>query len=376
MTSLTPTLILHTHASISFEPPQTGEQNWLITDSAHRRRFRVPVPTCALLVAFIGGRVVEEAIAEVASLFSVDSQILEKAARELEEKGLLVTSENNSHNWALEIKKKWSSYGWHEAADYQIASYDYPFVNYSADGPSLDITRMEEYSSAEPDVNRTKPPMHNTETLPVITARAALNELNEPFDRVWNKECQEHPLDGERLKVLLSTLFGKLRHKNRSGVPNRADLIRKTSPSGGSRHPTEAYVFVQSVEGLEPGIYHFSVAANALERVGSLPEDAVLFELFSGVMKRVQFQPKVLLVMTTYFERNMYRYREPRTLRSIFMDIGHLAVTMETVANSLGIKCQFHHGIEDQKIESLLGIHPLEEGAMFGAALGGGVDVL
>ncbi|WP_017688451.1 SagB/ThcOx family dehydrogenase [Paenibacillus sp. PAMC 26794] len=376
MSSLSPARILHTHASIRFEPPNiTGEQNWLVTSSP-RRRFLASVPACALLVSFVGGRIIEDAIAEVSPLFSVDLHSLQILVNSLEEKGLLVEPESEMHNWALQIKKRWSLYGWNEAADYQIASYNYPFVNYGSDGRSLDIARMEEYSAAEPDVNRVKPPMEASKILPVIPTRSALDELTESFDRVWHKECKEQPLDGERLKILLSTLFGKLRHRKVSAAPNRADLIRKTSPSGGSRHPTEGYVFVQSVDGIDPGIYHFSVADQALEQVGPLPDNEVLLKLFSGPIKRAQFQPEALLVMTTYFERNMYRYREPRTFRSIFMDIGHLCVTMETVANSLGLKCQFQHGIDDEQIESLLGIHPLEEGAMFGAALAGGVQVI
>ncbi|MCP1133366.1 SagB/ThcOx family dehydrogenase [Paenibacillus polysaccharolyticus] len=376
MSSLSSTRTLHTHASIRIEPPQTAEgKNWII-NSSPRRRFLVSVPTCALLISFMGGRTIGDAVSEVAQLFSVDSLSLERLVHTLEENELIVESESEMHNWALQIKKSWSLYGWNEAANYQIASYNYPFVNYGSDGRSLDIARMDEYSSEEPDVNRVKPPMDASKVLPVIPTRSALNELTESFGRVWLKECNDQQLDAERLELLLSTLFGKLRHRKVSVTPNRADLIRKTSPSGGSRHPTEGYVFVLNVEGIAPGIYHFSVAAQALEQVGTLPDNEVLLKLFSGPIKRAQFEPEALLVMTTYFERNMYRYREPRTFRSVFMDIGHLCVTMETVASSLGLKCQFQHAIDDEQIESLLGVHSLEEGAMFGAALAGGAKLV
>ncbi|CAM3105113.1 SagB/ThcOx family dehydrogenase [Paenibacillus sediminis] len=372
MSSLSHTRVLHTHASIRFEPPMTGEQSWLITVSTLRRRFRASVPACALLVSFLGGRVVEDAIAEVAPLLSVDQQLLETLVSELIENGLLVDPTTENHNWALQIKQRWSFYGWQKAADYQIASYNYPFVDYATDGRLVDVARMEEYSAVELDVNRMKPPMKASKIYPVISASEAVGELTESFDRVWHQDCKGQQLDGERLKLLLSTLFGEFRQRKKSS-PNRADLIRKTSPSGGSRHPTEGYVFVQNVVGMDPGIYHFSVAANALERVGFLPDEAVLFELFSGPVRRAQFKPEAFLVMTSCFERNMYRYREPRTFRTIFMDIGHLCVTMETVADALGLRCQFHHSIDDQDIESIIGLHPLEEGAMFGAALAGGV---
>src|SRR5690606_31898261 len=43
------------------------------------------------------------------------------------------------------------------------------------------------------------------------------------------------------------------------------DVLKKTSPSGGALHPTEAYLFVQHVEGIEPGIYHYRPLEHALD---------------------------------------------------------------------------------------------------------------
>ncbi|MBE1462215.1 nitroreductase family protein [Kibdelosporangium phytohabitans] len=53
---------------------------------------------------------------------------------------------------------------------------------------------------------------------------------------------------------------------------------RKTSPSGGGRHPTEIYACVRNVTGVEPGLYHYNGAAHELELIGPVLDDAELVE--------------------------------------------------------------------------------------------------
>ncbi|MDF5808502.1 hypothetical protein P4123_14470 [Pseudomonas aeruginosa] len=52
-------------------------------------------------------------------------------------------------------------------------------------------------------------------------------------------------------------------------VPNPLGdvFVRKTSPSGGSLHPVEVYPIVLNVDGIERGIYHYSVRRHGLERL-------------------------------------------------------------------------------------------------------------
>jgi nitroreductase len=67
----------------------------------------------------------------------------------------------------------------------------------------------------------------------------------------------------------------------------------------------------------------------------------------------------------------MYRYREPRTFRTIYMDIGHVAGTIDVLAHAMGLHCLIQHGISQCPIAQLLKIDPLYEGVIHGAALGG-----
>jgi hypothetical protein len=106
-----------------------------------------------------------------------------------------------------------------------------------------------------------------------------------------------------------------------------------------------------------------------LERLQDGIELAEIQSIFPGPL-RAPFTVRALIAFTSVFDRNMFRYREPRTLRTIYMDVGHLATTLEVSARSLGIASYMHHGINDALLESKFGINGLEEGAILAIALG------
>jgi len=85
---------------------------------------------------------------------------------------------------------------------------------------------------------------------------------------------------------------------------------------------------------------------------------------------RASFKIKAVVILTSVFERNMFRYREPRTFRTIFLDAGHVAATVEIASRSLGINAYVQHGINDAWVENLLGLDSLREGVILGIALG------
>ena len=86
-----------------------------------------------------------------------------------------------------------------------------------------------------------------------------------PFGVLLENRCSRRSYDGkpltlEELSFLLWAAQGV------KGVNEYRTL--RTAPSGGARHPLELYVFVNSVEGLKPGVYHYLALENRLERMG------------------------------------------------------------------------------------------------------------
>ena len=302
--------------------------------------------------------------------------------------GILVDTTNGHHLWAMDLMRNWSQYGWSAAADYHIETFDYPAVSYR-DGATVDAALMEGYRSEEPDTARTKKYDRVLREIPIPTAAEALKSLDVPFDVFWHEYSRPNSIIDptvssrlfdpqtrvtlKHLTLLCGAVFGCLRTRRLGDPSIQAPLIRKIYPSGGSRHPTELYVFPVAVHGMDPGVYHFSLETNSLDLIGPALSIDQLEQVFPGpfrARKDLDFEPSVLMLFTSVFERNMYRYREPRTFRTLFMEVGHASATLGIVATALGLASYTHHAIDDELAESLVGINGLIEGSLYGAAIG------
>ena len=144
--------------------------------------------------------------------------------------------------------------------------------------------------------------------------------------------------------------------------------VLKTSPSGGARHPIEAYPLVLEVDGLDPGLYHYSHRRHALAplRIGGFPELAV--SLCAG-------QPWVasagsLFLMTAVLERSMWKYRSSHAYRVVLLDAGHLGQTFHLVCTALGLAPFTSAAMDGRAIERELDVDGVREIAVYVAAAG------
>ena len=229
---------------------------------------------------------------------------------------------------------------------------------------------MARYHAEGPEPDRVKSYEAATTRRPAPVAKEALDQLSGPFEAFQHRRAATQDLDVDRLLSLAAIAFGKLRSRRVPGNGSVPDLLRKASPSGGSRRPTEGYVFARSVRGLDGGAYHFAVGTNSLDRIADLPPAGELRACLNGP-SHAPFRPDAFMVLTSLFARNLYRYREPRTFRTIFMDVGHVLATLEIAAHGLGLRCFVQHGVDDDRLGRLLGLERLEEGVIFGAAIAG-----
>ncbi|WP_164736863.1 SagB/ThcOx family dehydrogenase [Rhizobium phaseoli] len=325
-----------------------------------------------LLIAFADGdeegSVTDNFVAE----YSFPRDLVFEAIERLCGLGLLVEGSDESHRRTQSLLSEWAAFGWVDSADYHLATRNYPFVDYSVDGRKLDFERMVSYVRSAPDLERTKAFSKTIRRYPAPTTSVALSALDEPFSTVWLGQPDLEPCTRQRCLLLLSVVYGQLRTRSLADDKSlMADAIGKTSPSGGSRHPTEAYLFAFGVRNLENGIYHFNVADSTLDKIRCFDASAEnLQRLFSGPL-RASFKVHAIIVMTSVFERSMYRYREPRSFRAIYMDVGHLSGTLDVTAKALHMNCLVQHGLNDRAVGELLGLDLLTEGVIYGAAIGG-----
>jgi SagB-type dehydrogenase family enzyme len=145
-------------------------------------------------------------------------------------------------------------------------------------------------------------------------------------------------------------------------------LIAKTSPSAGARHPIECYVFAFRVARLKPGLYHYAVKSNRLERLRAGDQTAHVLDFLADCdwLRNAAF----VCVMTAVTERLFWKYPAAGAYRLFFLDAGHLAQTFVLLATALGLGPFTTAAIRHSRIEKLLGIDGIREFPLYVCAAG------
>ena len=182
--------------------------------------------------------------------------------------------------------------------------------------------------------------------------------------RTW-RQFSKAALKLEEMATLLGLTFGVQSWMDIAGVGR---VALKTSPSGGSRHPIEAYVLARRVKGLERGLYHYHAGNHRLELLhkGSPPKKVSSYLngqwWFDGA--------SAVVLMTAVFARPQWKYPGPRAYRIVLIDAGHLCQTFCLVATWLGLAPFCTMALADSQIESDLKIDGITESIIYTAGVG------
>lgn len=146
--------------------------------------------------------------------------------------------------------------------------------------------------------------------------------------------------------------------------------LKKNSPSGGGLHPIEAYLLVQRVHDLAPGLYHYQPVAHALEPMRLVPADELApmaHELVAGQHWFANAPVQVLLAAR--FRRNYWKYRNhSKAWKVIQLDAGHLSQNLYLTATEQGYGAFITGAINDECAERLFELDGVTIGAI---AVGG-----
>ena len=182
--------------------------------------------------------------------------------------------------------------------------------------------------------------------------------------RTW-RHFGQHTIDLDSLSTLLHLSFGVQRWASTDGE-GRVPL--KTCPSGGARHPLEAYVVVRCVNGLQPGVYHYASDVHRLERLtdpGAVPA-------FDELLPTQWWyrDAGALVLLTAVFERTRWRYEGPRAYRAVLIEAGHACQTFCLTATWLGLAPFTSMALADTAIERMLGLDGVSESVLYAAGVG------
>jgi SagB-type dehydrogenase family enzyme len=167
------------------------------------------------------------------------------------------------------------------------------------------------------------------------------------------------------LSQLVTATWGVQRYYNASVLDRR---VIKRSPSGGARHPIEAYVVAVDIEGVVPAVYHYDARDDTLRYVAALPDRDERIALFGGQWW-VKDAP-ALFFMTAALPRSMWKYDFARAYRVVLLDAGHVGQTFHLAGTALGLGVFTTAALADPRIERLLAIDGISETILYAAAAG------
>lgn len=136
----------------------------------------------------------------------------------------------------------------------------------------------------------------------------------------------------------------------------------RAAPSAGALYPIEVYPVVNSVEGLDSGVYHYNVSEDALELVkeGDFRRALTRHALGQSMMGKAQ----VVLAMAALFERTERRYGD-RARQYIFLEAGHIGQNIYLVATAMGLGVCAVGAYSDEGYNQLIGVDGRKEGTVY-----------
>lgn len=170
------------------------------------------------------------------------------------------------------------------------------------------------------------------------------------------------PIDLSVLSQMMENVFAARAVSRTSDVA----VMKRAVPSAGGLHPIEAYLLIQHVEAMEPGLYHYHPVEHSLQPLRTLgPEQAREYAAQFVARQDWFADAAVLVVLAARFARNHWKYRRhTKSFRAMVLDAGHLSQMQYLAATELGLGAFITAAINEGDIEDAFGLDPMEEGVL------------
>ncbi len=169
-----------------------------------------------------------------------------------------------------------------------------------------------------------------------------------------------------KMEQLGDCLFSGLAITAFMDEPVLGRLPLKPTPSGGARNPYEAFVFAFNVEGLSPGIYHYSASEHSLAFVS--PAKVTGADLLGG--QEWAASAAAVIVLVAYFERTMWKYPHPTGYRVVLVEAGHIGQNIALAATVHRLAATPTAALSESAIERAIGLDSLVTCPIYAVALG------
>lgn len=154
------------------------------------------------------------------------------------------------------------------------------------------------------------------------------------------RDYKKGPLNLEEASQLLWSASGK-------------NLFRRTVPSAGATYPLEIYLVAGEVEGLEPGVYHYSILKHSLEKT---KEEDVRRGLCRAALEQGMIErAPVIMIIAADYERTAGHYGQ-RGVRYVHMEVGHAGQNVSLQAAAMNMGTVMIGAFDDRRVKEVLEI--------------------
>lgn len=264
----------------------------------------------------------------------------------------------------------WGRYGWRDAADFHLATYGLRFVPDEVDGVSYADYFAEMVNDT--DTFGEQPPPQAPLDGELMSEAPGEFELSATLDDVLGDAKPINRFTGPDVTFAevmppLRQAFGVQRTVGGMLGPHHL----RSYPSGGARHPFEAYVVSKGFDGLAAGVYHFDAVSGALAGVpdGGDPHqiDPACFGK-GGILTA-----RAVVVLTCRWLRHSWKYRYARSYRMLMLEVGHIVQAINLAAIGNGLNVYHCPSINDRELRRILALDDdCAEGPVFALGLGHG----
>jgi len=321
-----------------------------------RQSFQIDLDTLVVLRYFSSWRTASQTLQD---LGGYTSKSIFHSIQNLKDCGLLITKGSDQDKLETRFGEEWL---WPTASRY------YHFST-KIDDPHNTTEEISRYYARYLKGKR-QPPIYKS--YPGHRKIRLLKEsgIEAPFfgtlrRRQTTREFSGKPISFNQMSRLVYHSWGRISsYKTREF----GELLHKTSPSAGARHPIETYAIVNNIEGIDPGIYHYSVRDHSLEllKAGDFRDKCVALTAGHSWTRNAS----ALFVMTAVVARTAWKYRSPRVYRALLLDAGHLSQSFLLIATALKLGA-FCIGItRDTMIEEELNLDGISEMVLFVVGVG------
>lgn len=309
--------------------------------------------------------ITEEYLAEIQRISAQKNPLKQAVFSELVENQIIVDSKNHEYfedNWEWDELAKIFHLGTQLTNNTDLSEKEY------AQSYLEDCEEITNKLQTAPDEREGSKFILPKPKLKDLSRKKLLRTL---FSRHTSRQFEEKSLSLESVSTLLNITFSTFDRKN---ILENIDLLkmgmRRTSPSGGGLHPSNAYLISLNVDNLNKGVYHYNCEKHLLTKVNDISQKENLSKILHGQYFSNKLSAGILI--TSDFKKQWHKYPHSRAYRIALLDIGHLSQTLLLCATAMDISTWMSGAFDDEKMATLLDINSISERPILFIGLGYG----